>query len=131
MNVSEMVASTNLRTDEDFSVDQVVNFLNDGIAKVNAECNLKLPNVEIEKDEEYVIPEKWQRLLLVTWAAARIKQNDSSQFEYQDLYTQFRDNLLQFKTYYNAPDEYKESGVDNDTLQTDFSNSPWSWGGGW
>lgn len=130
MNVSEMIQSVNLRTDEDFQAEQIVSFLNDAISKINTECSANFPNVTVNQDEEYVLPEKWQRQLLVTYASARVKQNDSSQFEYVDLYREFEGSLLQFRSSYVIPDAYKDAeteGAFQDTLDT----NPWSWEGGW
>jgi hypothetical protein len=132
MNVSDMIKSVNLRTDEDFLAEQVISFLNDAVAKINAECNAVFPNLDLaQSDTEYVLPEKWQRLLLVTYAAARIKQNDSSQFEYQDLYMEFEDNLTDFKSSYIVPDIYLDLDGTGNHAEADFTTSPWTWEGGW
>jgi hypothetical protein len=128
MNISELTKHVNRLTDEAFPVTDVVQFLNDGISIINTECDANFPFLNSEDGtSEPVIPEKWQRTLLVPYAAARIKQNDSSQFEYTDLYAQFEHSLRLFKIKYKVPDEYKDtsSGPMIQDFKGHYNN--WSW----
>jgi hypothetical protein len=126
MKTSELVEHTNLLTDEDFEAGQVVNFLNDAMAKINTECNANFPFLTLTGNEEPVFPEKWQRLLLCTFAAGRIKENDSSQFEYIDFYSQFDAALTDFKNKYRIPDEYRDPDAISYSF-TDFTTSHYRW----
>lgn len=109
MKVSELIKSVNDLADDILPDAEVVNYLNDGIAKINTESGANFPFLDvITPDQEPVIPEKWQRLLLVPYATAKVKQKDSSQFEYSDLYAQFADNMSEFKSKYTVPISYKE-----------------------
>lgn len=112
MNVSELIESVNTLTDESLPPNQIVGFLNDALAKINAEVSANFPYFSLkDQDQEPVFSEKWQRLLLIPFAAAKVKQMDSSQFEYQDLYQQFFIELAEFKAKYTVPDEYKDTSV--------------------
>jgi hypothetical protein len=55
------------------------------------------------------LPEKWQRTLFIPFIIGRMKQVDASQFEYSDSFAEFQSNLVQFKTKYAIPDEYKDT----------------------
>lgn len=125
--ISTMVQQINLVTDESFTIPQIINFINDGIAQLNIYYRAKYPYI-VDTDIEYTaLPEKWQRQLFVPYAAARIKQNDSSQFEYQDWYAQFQENIVQFGANISVSDEYLDEGDNENPMQSDFS---WD-GGGW
>ena len=125
MKPSELIKHVMLLTEEDLQDNEVIGFLNDGIAAINAECEAEFPFLSLEADEEPAIPETWQRLLLVVYASARVKQMDSSQFEYSDLYAQFEHSLGKFKTTYKIPEEYKLS---SGFAQSDFGNDYYRWG---
>ncbi len=127
MKVNDLVEHVNALTDEDFDADMIVGFLNDGIAKINTACDSNFPYLDItQNDVEPVFPEKWQRMLLCNFAAGRVKENDSSQFEYQDFYGQFDAALDDFKGKYIIPDEYKDSSV-RSRFEDTITNSPWRW----
>lgn len=128
MKINELVAHVNRLTDEEgMSATMVVPFINDAIARINAECSADFPYLDVaDAESEPVIPEKWQRLLLCTFAAGRVKENDSSQFEYLDFYSQFDASMLEFKAKYAIPEEYKDPA--HVGMDTDFNNSYWRWG---
>lgn len=131
MKVIELVEHVNRLTDEDFDAATIVPFLNDGMAKINAECSANFPYLQIENtDVEPVLAEKWQRLLLCIFAAGRVKENDSSQFEYMDFYGQFDANMLDFKASYKIPNEYRDDlGVT--TTSDIYTNPTFYWNGRW
>lgn len=122
-----MTQQINLVTDESFSSSQVNGFINDAIAQINIYCKSNFPYIADGDIEYTVIPEKWQRQLFVPYAAGRIKQNDSSQFEYSDWYAQFQVNMAEFEVSHVIPDEYLDLTDVQGPLQTDFSFD----GGGW
>jgi hypothetical protein len=114
MEILSLVDHINLATDEDFELMTVLKFCNDAIAKINVEAKAQFPFIDLSlkeklyKTEEYVaIPETWIRMLIVPFAAGRIKENDSSQFEYQDWYAQFDLNLRRFTDDFDIPEEYQ------------------------
>lgn len=127
--VQEMVAHINLVTDESFSQPQVVSFINDGISQVNVYAESVFPMITDSMVEYTAIPEHWQRQLFVSYAAARIKQNDSSQFEYSDWFSQFQANMVEFEAKFTVPDEFKDPSVKVKTYEPNFDNSPWDWRG--
>jgi hypothetical protein len=120
MNVSDLIKAVGVLSDETLPPVEVVGFLNDGMAKINTEVEANFPFLDINKDNSPVFPEKWQRLLLVVFAAARVKQKDSSQFEYEDLYEQFSTDLAEFKTKYTVPDEYKDTDTGSISVSPTF-----------
>lgn len=114
MDITALISHINLATDEDFELKQTLMFCNDAIAKINVEAKAKFPFIDLtlkEKmynTEEYTaLPETWIRMLIVPFAAGRIKENDSSQFEYTDWYAQFDMNLSKFTDSYDIPEEYQ------------------------
>ena len=139
MNLSEFIASANDLSDESENAQTITRFLNDGIAKVNAECKANYPFVDYTMLEaEIPLPETWVRVMLVPFAAGRIKTKDSSQFEYTDLYTEFIDGLSNFKMNYRIPDIYKDtSGLVFDPVTGQYvepapsiyTNKPYGWMG--
>lgn len=128
MNLGQLITHVNTLSDEDFEPNIVVEFLNDAVAKVNAECDAEFPFFTItSSDVEYPgFSETWQRLLLVPYAVGRSKQKESSQFEYSDAYNQFYADLVEFKTRYPIPEQYKNQSASG-VYDMDFSNSPYRW----
>lgn len=128
MNLTEIVSQAILISDEDMPTSEVFQFLNDAVAKINVECKANFPFFNLNTaDEEYAgFDETWQRTLLVPFAVGRIKQKESSQFEYSDAYAEFSGSLLEFKASYTIPDEYK-SGNTKPVVVEDFSTNLWGW----
>lgn len=120
MKVSDLIKAVGVLSDETLPPVEVVGFLNDGMAKIGNEVGAVFPFLDLNKDTEGpVFPEKWQRLLLVPFGAARVKQKDSSQFEYEDLYRQFESDLAEFATKYVVPVAYRELASQEITLPDD------------
>lgn len=139
MILSDFIAHANDIADESESNRTITNFLNDAIAKVNAECSANFPFMDYAiLDAEVPLPETWVRVILLPFAAGRIKTKDSSQFEYSDLYAEFMTGLANFKASYIIPDEFKDrSGMLYDPV-TDtwykptsdvYTNRPYGWPG--
>lgn len=138
MEILKLINHVNLTTDEDFTLMQVIGFLNDGIAKINIECGANFPFVEddlpenIYKFEEYTaLPDTWIRALLVPYASGRIKENDSSQFEYSDWYGQFEANLLKFKSNYQIPLVYVDLDAIENRAEEDYTLNVFTHLKGW
>lgn len=131
MEVMKLINHINLATDEDFEILEVIQFINDGIARINVEVSANfpfieddLPNESMYQFEEYdAFSDSWQRQLLIPYAAGRIKENDSSQFEYTDWYNQFERNLKQFKEKFVIPERYKDTSVNDGRFEEDYSTN--------
>ena len=122
MQLSEFIRSANDISDESESAQTITGFLNDAIAKVNAECKANYPFMDYtDLNAEIVMPETWVRTILLPFAAGRIKTKDSSQFEYSDLYAEFVDGLINFKANYIIPDIYRDlSGMVYDPVTGEY-----------
>jgi hypothetical protein len=72
------------------------------------------------------IPDKWQRVLLLPFVLGRVKQVDSSQFEYTDSFSEFASSLAIFKIKFPIPDEFKDT-TEVKRFDDDFSSNPWGW----
>lgn len=130
MNVIEIIQNANSIADEEVATDKAIHFVNDAIARINVKCDSKFPFFSLnEVSKEYEgFSETWQRALLVPFTLGRIKQTDSSQFEYSDAYGEFQDNLIEFKSKYKIPDKYKT--VETQTsFEPDFSGNYYTWNG--
>jgi hypothetical protein len=127
MQLDDLISSINLVSDEEYDSSEVVPFLNDAISKINIECDSVFPYITPGDTEYTAFPDKWQRSLFIPFGLGRIKQLDSSQFEYTDAYSEFSYNLVIFKSKYNIPEQYTDNSVVSNPLQTDFSSE----GGGW
>lgn len=104
MKLSGLLDSANAVTDEQFTFDVAVHFINDCIAKINIQCESKFPlYTSADANTEPPIPEKWQVALFVPFIAGRIKQVDSSQFEYTQFFNDFYANLAEFYDRYEIP----------------------------
>lgn len=128
MNLTEIVAHANNIAEESISVSVASGYINDAIAKINVQCKASFPFVnENAPGESYTaFDETWQRTLLVPFVVGRIKQMDSSQFEYSDAYSEFMANLEKFEQNYTIPTEY-QSEQKNRWASEDFTVSPWGW----
>jgi len=135
----KLVNHINLVTDEDFELLQVIGFVNDAIDRINTEVGANFPIIDDDltnesayQFEEYTaLPDSWQRMLFVPFAAGRIKENDSSQFEYRDWYGQFDANLERFKTNYRIPDRYVDENIVGRRFEEDYNNAMLSPTKGW
>ena len=138
MELQKLFGHINLVSDEDFETMQLIGFVNDAIAKINIEIGTIFPEIDdtlpeqMYAMEEYTaFPDKWIRALLVPFAAGRIKENDSSQFEYVDWYRQFDFNLEKFRTSYQVPPEYMDPDAATGRAQEDFSQNVYNHMRGW
>jgi hypothetical protein len=127
MNIGSLTTSVNNLADEDFSSSQIVEFVNDCIARINIECAAKFPSMAADETTDYVgFPDKWQRTLFIPFVVGRMKAVDASQFEYNDQYSEFMSNLGQFKMKYQIPAIYQDNN-DKVSFDPDFSDMYWGW----
>lgn len=127
MQLGDIVTTANLIADEDYSSSQVVQFVNDAIAKINILCSANFPFMSAtDSNDYYALPEKWQRALFVPFVVGRMKTVDGSQFEYTDSYSEFNNALELFKVKYQIPDQYVDTD-DKKRFDDDFSYNPWLW----
>lgn len=106
MNVEQVVEHAGDIADETITLSRGMEYINDAIAKINIKTKAKFPFVS-NSDDVFVFDETWQRALIVPFVAGRIKTKDSSQFEYEDFYSEFLDALADFKADYMIPEELK------------------------
>lgn len=130
LSLQNLIDESNNLADDFLSVDEVKGFVNDAMSAINIEVNTNFP-VLIDLEDTPVFPEKWQRMLLIPFIKGRIKEKDSSQFEWEAGYEQFFTNLAEFKTKYIIPEEYKDllsSGSITEKSIIDYKPANW---GGW
>ena len=129
MILADFIAHANDISDESESNETITGFLNDGIAKINAECKAAFPFMSYTDLEATIpLPETWVRTVLLPFAAGRIKTKDSSQFEYSDLYAEFQNGLSLFRTNYKIPDIYKDPSSSSYTSDI-YTTRPFGWMG--
>lgn len=127
MNLGSLTTTCNTLAEESFGSDKIVEFVNDAIARVNIEASAIFPYFSSSNAEEYTgFPEKWQRTLFIPFVVGRMKQADSSQFEYSDSYSEFTAALMTFKMKYNIPDEYKDT-TEQLSFAPDYTGNYWGW----
>lgn len=115
--------------DDQLPDDEVKEYVNDAIAAINIEAGANFPFL-VGMEDEPAFPEKWQRMLIVPFAKARIKEKDSSQFEWEVAYEQFYENMDLFKTTYTIPEEFLDENSRNKKgLNIVTSGPPFIWGG--
>lgn len=139
LTLTELAKEINTLADEQESVTMIQGFVNDAIAKINIRLKADFPFLKAPS-ESPVFPEKWQRTLLIPFGVGRVKQYDSSKFEYTDSYSEFLVNLEEMAASYIVPEEYKdlsgqgytdENGVFRSYTSDIYTNPPTPWGGRW
>lgn len=129
MNIGNLTTTVNNLADEDFSSSQIVEFVNDAIARINIECQANFPEMSVTDSSEYPgFPQKWQRSLLIPFVVGRMKAVDASQFEYNDNYSEFVSNLVLFKSKFPIPDAYKDLN-EKTSFAPDFTGNYYTWSG--
>jgi hypothetical protein len=127
MNIGSLVQTVNNLADEDYDANQIVEFVNDAIAKINITCSSNFPYMSASDSSEYTgFPEKWQRSLFIPFVVGRMKAVDSSQFEYNDNYGEFQSNLMVFNLKYPVPEEHKDTN-EPESYAHDFTGNLWGW----
>lgn len=129
MNVKEIIEHVNNLADDLLPSSEVLGYVNDAIAAINIEVDADYPLIE-PYGFEYVeidLPEKWIRMLIIPYVKGRIKEKDSSQFEWESGYEQFFTNMHEFAAKYKIPEKYKAQ--DNNPAGNMLNNVPFGWGG--
>lgn len=130
MILSDFVTHVNDVSDESESIQTVTRFVNDAIAKINAECKANYPFMSpSDAAIEFALPDTWVYTILVPFTAGRIKTKDSSQFEYTDLYSEAMEGLINFKANYIIPDEYKDPASNSMYSSDIYTSRPFGWMG--
>lgn len=129
MNLRQIIDHANNLSDDMLPDDEVIGFVNDAIAAINIEVNADFPYL-YDMEDAPVFPEKWQRMLIIPYVKARIKEKDSSKFEWEIGYEQFFANLADFKNKYDIPEEYKDgTSIESVSDRSLVDNVPFIWGG--
>src|SRR5690554_4642269 len=106
MILSKIIEEANNLADDMLPNEEIIGFVNDAISAINIEVNAEFPFL-YDLEDSPAFPEKWQRMLIIPFVKGRIKEKDSSQFEWEVAYEQFFVNLAEFKLKYAIPEEYK------------------------
>ena len=129
LTLEQIIKEANNLADDMLTDEEVRGFVNDAISAINIEVNADFPFLHEDEDIP-VFPEKWQRMLIIPFVKARIKEKDSSQFEWEAGYEQFFANLAEFKTKYEVPEEYQDiESLGAVSKQSILNNVPYIWGG--
>ena len=128
MLVSDAILQINDLADEGADDSSIINWINDALADIGREVKATFPEVTSASDT-LPLENKWCRILIFPYAAARNKQKEASQFEYRDLYSQYLTGLQDFSTRYVVPDAYKD--VETEVESDIFTTPPFLWGGNW
>ena len=123
----KLIQLVNTLSDEQEPAANVLEYLNDAMARINIRLKANLPYLTLDDGDAPVFDEKWQRALLVPFGVGRIKQQDSSQFEYSDAYQEFQINLSDMAVQYNVPEIYKDEASDALGMPGLYENAPYGW----
>lgn len=85
-------------TGEDIEQEDFTNFFDDCTARINTETGIDIP-LDVNADTySFPLGMKWIRLLYVPFISGRVKQKESSAFEYQAYYMELENNLAKNET---------------------------------
>lgn len=132
ITINELITRINDLSDEQEPNEIIIGFINDALGKINIECDADYPPISIEDMEEiFPIPRKWAVTLIVPFGVGRVKQRDSSEFEFSAAYEEFLINLDEFKTRYDIPEEYQDKDSQNAMSRPSdiYEKPPWFYGG--
>jgi hypothetical protein len=121
LKLSDVINQINELSDEQEAPNVVTNFVNDAIAEINVTCQTGFPEMVLAEDKTFMFPDKWVRMLIIPYGVGRVKQKDSSQFEYMDAYGQFMARVEEFRTQGVIPREHKELPLDTEVTMPDNS----------
>jgi hypothetical protein len=130
MLVSEAIKKINDLGDDSIEEAVVLSWINDALAQIGARVRATYPELTLTT-ESMPLPDKWTRILVIPYATGRMKQQDSSQFEYSDLYAQFLANLDEFASQYVVPEIYKDPDLVEGQTSDIYTVPPFPWGGRW
>jgi hypothetical protein len=128
MLTTQLIQSVNTLSDEQEATANVLEYLNDAMARINIRLKASLPYLTLDSGNEPIFPEKWQRALLIPFAVGRIKQQDSSQFEYSDSYTEFERNLADMAVQYEVPAIFLDTApLEYEEMPGLYDKAPYGW----
>lgn len=129
MTVAELIQLVMNHTDEVMPSLQILDFINDGIARINTRTSYEFAFIlPSELDTEYTdLSETYQRSLLAPYASARVKANDSSTGEAEYFLTEFEKNLMDFEKNYVSDGAVKTNVgyIENTFEETYFTGGSW------
>lgn len=129
MDIGTLTTTVNTISEESFTSSQIAMFANDALARINIESQANFPFVSESDPADYTaFPEKWQRALVIPFVMGRIKQVDSSQFEYSDSFKEFMSNLTLFKAKFPIPDAYQDTN-ESTSFEPDYTGNNYNWSG--
>jgi hypothetical protein len=109
MTLNDITTLANNVTDENYSAQLIIGYVNQAIARINATLDATLP-VFTAIDVDYTaLNDNWIRLLFVTYASYAIKANDGSLNEADRFRNEFETNfrLLEENRFKAIPTAYQ------------------------
>jgi|SRR5690554_3624 len=106
MNVNDMTRVANNYTDENFSPNLVLSFINDAISRINTSLKCSLPLITSVTDDYEALDTNWIYSILIPYACYGIKMNDGSLHEADRFLAIFNENFETLKM--NKFDAIKE-----------------------
>lgn len=106
--VSDIITAANNLLDDSLTPAMLVGWINDCLAEIGTSVNAVFPEADVTNTTaSLVIPSIWARQIIVPYVAAKGKQQDSSQFEYTDMFNQYTSKLNNFVSRYTPPLQYQ------------------------
>lgn len=129
MTVNELIVLVGRMTDESLPSLQILDYINNAIAKINLEADANFPFITAGGIglEYTALPEMYQRSLVADFASALVKYADSSVQEGDAFMSRFNTNMEKFRTTYIIPTDYASTNVAY-TLNN-YDDNPYQ--GGW
>lgn len=123
--VSDLITAISSLVDDSPDPGTVVYWINDAMANINNIVNAGFPYADVTNTTAILaIPEMWQRRIIVPFAAAKAKQQDSSQFEYTDMYNDAYNAINDFQAKYVVPVQYKLLDTNQSIIVNSASYTP-------
>lgn len=124
MKIQDMLRQANLKCEDNVNGNTLLLYLNQGINRLNLECNLQLPEVlQIDTAGEYQVSEDdfVNRIvcnILISYIAFCIRQNEGYLLNENVFYTEYVATKMQFATKFShlILDEYKISLQQNGSV---------------
>jgi len=121
MTLTEMTTASNLYTDENFSAQQCLPFVNEAIGSINAELDCALPFIDSTSANYSALSETWIRQILIPYICYSIKMNDGSLNEANMFMRSYEQGMQRIsdKKYSAIPVAYQTSGFEK-VYQIDY-----------
>ena len=121
MLVRDIITRVNSLSDDQIPDLEIVGFINDAMDEIGREVNATFPSIPsiAYEYQSPVLPDKWVRNLIIPFAKGRVKEKDSSQFEWEVGYNTFITNLSDFSNSYKVPLQFVDlpPGIELETAQ--------------